>query len=201
MPDDSAAADSLSPTELLKQAHADATAQYTAKSICTRYGDNNDYQIFKKLIHDASHHGAEAPPLPPSSEWFASEHGAAALGRSRRGENATDNTNNDGESDEELVFAGEVSSLKCPLTLQKFRVPYSNYVCLHTFEKSALLEMFERGATVFYENSQARGRERGVGVRKLKCPGVGCESMLKLEDFYEEIHISSEAHDAGSVAA
>lgn len=180
-PDADAAADTPSVTELLAEAQAAAAAQYAAKSLRARYADNNDYQTFKKHVHDASHHGANAPPLPPSSAWFPSAAEAGAQGRSRRG--AADNGE---ESDEDLVFAGAVSSLKCPLTLKLFEIPYSNRVCRHTFEKSALLEMFERGATVFYENSQARGRNRGPGVRKLKCPSSGCDVMLELGEFYED---------------
>ncbi|KFZ10123.1 hypothetical protein V502_08289 [Pseudogymnoascus sp. VKM F-4520 (FW-2644)] len=179
--DADAGADTPSVTELLAEAQAAAAAQYAAKSLRARYADNNDYQTFKKHVHDASHHGANAPPLPPSSAWFPSAAEAGAQGRSRRG--APDNGE---ESDEDLVFAGAVSSLKCPLTLKLFEVPYSNRVCRHTFEKSALLEMFERGATVFYENSQARGRNRGPGVRKLKCPSSGCDVMLELGEFYED---------------
>ncbi|KFY86819.1 hypothetical protein V500_07365 [Pseudogymnoascus sp. VKM F-4518 (FW-2643)] len=180
-PDADAAADTPSVTELLAEAQAAAAAQYAAKSLRARYADNNDYQTFKKHVHDASHHGANAPPLPPSSAWFPSAAEAGAQGRSRRGAG-----NGGEESDEDLVFAGAVSSLKCPLTLKLFEVPYSNRVCRHTFEKSALLEMFERGATVFYENSQARGRNRGPGVRKLKCPSSGCDVMLELGEFYED---------------
>ncbi|OBT66798.1 hypothetical protein VE03_04118 [Pseudogymnoascus sp. 23342-1-I1] len=180
-PNADAGADTPSVTELLAEAQAAAAAQYAAQSMRARYADNNDYQTFKKHVHDASHHGANAPPLPPSSAWFPSAAEAGAQGRSRRGAAA-----NGDESDEDLVFAGAVSSLKCPLTLKLFEVPYSNRVCRHTFEKSALLEMFERGATVFYENSQARGRNRGPGVRKLKCPSSGCDVMLELGEFYED---------------
>lgn len=179
-PNADAGADTPSVTELLAEAQAAAAAQYAAKSLRARYADNNDYHTFKKHVHDASHHGANAPPLPPSSAWFPSAAEAGAQGRSRRG------AGNGEESDEDLVFAGAVSSLKCPLTLKLFEVPYSNRVCRHTFEKSALLEMFERGATVFYENSQARGRNRGPGVRKLKCPSSGCDVMLELGEFYED---------------
>ncbi|KFX98000.1 hypothetical protein V495_04402 [Pseudogymnoascus sp. VKM F-4514 (FW-929)] len=170
-------ADTPSVTELLAEAQAAAAAQYAAKSLRTRYADNADYQNFKKHVHDASNHSANAPPLPPSSAWFEDE---SVPSRSRRG------AANGNESDEDIVFAGAVSSLKCPLTLKLFVTPYSNRVCRHTFEKSALLEMFEAGATVFYENSQARGRNRGPGVRKLKCPSSGCDAMLQLGDFYED---------------
>ncbi|KFY66484.1 hypothetical protein V496_02055 [Pseudogymnoascus sp. VKM F-4515 (FW-2607)] len=195
-PEADAAADAPSITELLAEAQAAAAAQYAAQSMRARYADNNDYQTFKKHVHDASHHGTNAPPLPPSSAWFPSAAEAGAQGRSRRG--AADNGE---ESDEDLVFAGAVSSLKCPLTLKLFEVPYSNHVCRHTFEKSALLEMFERGATVFYENSQARGRNRGPGVRKLKCPSSGCDVMLELGEFYEDEMVKRQVKRAKAAEA
>jgi hypothetical protein len=182
--DEAPAADILSPTELLKQAKENYTTQYTRKSMRARYADNNDYQTFKKLLHDASYYGPDAPPLPPASSWFPSD---APASRSRRAANNADHTSNGAEdSDDELVFAGEVSSLKCPLTLQTFKEPYSNHTCKHTFEKSALLEMFDSGSTVFYDNGHARGRNRGAGTRKLKCPQAGCEAMLELKDFYDD---------------
>lgn len=195
-PEAEAGADTLSVTELLAEAQAADAAQYAAKSLRARYADNNDYQTFKKHVHDASHHGANAPPLPPSSAWFPSASQAGAQGRSRRSA-----VNNGDESDEDLVFAGAVSSLKCPLTLKLFEVPYSNRVCRHTFEKSALLEMFERGATVFYENSQARGRNRGPGVRKLKCPSSGCDVMLELGEFYEDEMVKRQVKRAKAAEA
>ncbi|KFY73377.1 hypothetical protein V499_06547 [Pseudogymnoascus sp. VKM F-103] len=194
--DADAGADTPSVTELLAEAQAAAAAQYAAKSMRARYADNNDYQTFKKHVHDASHHGANAPPLPPSSAWFPSTTEASAQGRITRGA-----ANNGDESDEDLVFAGAVSSLKCPLTLKLFEVPYSNRVCRHTFEKSALLEMFERGATVFYENSQARGRNRGPGVRKLKCPSSGCDVMLELGEFYEDEMVKRQVKRAKAAEA
>lgn len=193
-------ADILSPSELLKQAREEAEAKYTAKSLRARYGDNKDYQTFKTLLHESSNYGADAPPLPPSSTWFPSEnaHGAAAGGRRRR-QATTDNTGNGADSDDELVFAGAVSSLKCPLTLQTFRAPYSNQRCRHTFEKGALLEMFESGATVFHGGSQARGgRERGAGVRRLMCPSAGCEAMLELGDFYEDQMVARQVRRAAA---
>ncbi|KFY42131.1 hypothetical protein V494_02582 [Pseudogymnoascus sp. VKM F-4513 (FW-928)] len=191
-----AGADTPSVTELLAEAQAAASAQYAAQSMRARYADNADYQTFKKHVHDASHHEANAPPLPPSSAWFPSATEAGVQGRSRRGA-----ANNGDESDEDLVFAGAVSSLKCPLTLKLFEVPYSNRVCRHTFEKSALLEMFERGATVFYENSQARGRNRGPGVRKLKCPSSGCDVMLELGEFYEDEMVKRQVRRAKAAEA
>jgi hypothetical protein len=196
VPDADAGADTPSVTELLAEAQAAAAAQYAAKSMRARYADNNDYQTFKKHVHDASHNGANAPPLPPSSAWFPSAMEAGAQGRITRGA-----ANNGDESDEDLVFAGAVSSLKCPLTLKLFEVPYSNRVCRHTFEKSALLEMFERGATVFYENSQARGRNRGPGVRKLKCPSSGCDVMLELGEFYEDEMVKRQVKRAKAAEA
>jgi len=72
-----------------------------------------------------------------------------------------------------------VSSLKCPLTLQTFKEPYSNHVCKHTFEKSAILQFHRENAVSFVDPSQGGRRGRGVpvGPKQLKCPERGCDAV------------------------
>lgn len=171
---DATAADILSPTELLQQAKQDTAAAYARKSMKARYADNVDYQTFRKLLHDASYYGQDAPPLPPPSTWFSAD---AAPGDSLRSGNAAAAA---ADSDEELVFAGSVQSLKCPLTLQLFKAPYSNHKCRHTFEKDAFLEMFQNGSTVY----GARGARSGTAM--MECPQAGCRVMLELGDMFED---------------
>jgi hypothetical protein len=137
-------------------------------NIWNRYAENNDYVNFKRLLHDSLHPGAEAPPVPAASTWFPS---STAPSSSRRRTNNADQNGN--ESDDDLIIAGEVSSLKCPLTLRTFVEPYSNNICRHTFEKSAILEMHHMSAVAF----QAPGQRRGQGPKKLQCPQAGCNAV------------------------
>lgn len=114
----------------------------------------------------------------------------------------TDNTQNE-DDDDDIQMTAVVSSLKCPLTLQTFKEPYSNRVCKHTFEKSAILQFHRENAVSFVDPSQGGRRGRGVpaGPKQLKCPERGCDAvsqklhvkchphsnihqMLELNDFY-----------------
>ncbi len=170
--------DILSPTELLKQATDEYIQKYGSRSMTNRYSKNKHYEDFKKILHETTN--GDTVPLPPTSEWFTAD-GAPRL----RGLDAADTPAQAEESDEDLQITGGVTSLKCPLTLQTFKHPYSNHVCSHTFEKSAILEMMAT-ATVFYDNPQQRGRARGPGVKKLKCPTPGCDKMLEEKGFYDD---------------
>jgi hypothetical protein len=77
------------------------------------------------------------------------------------------------------VFAGAVSSLKCPLTLQTFVIPYSNHICKHTFEKEAILDMHKRSAVAYLDPKYGGRKPRGVaeGPRQLECPSLGCDAV------------------------
>ncbi|KAK0629145.1 zinc-finger of the MIZ type in Nse subunit-domain-containing protein [Bombardia bombarda] len=112
--------------ELLKSARESKADEYNALSAHERYGLNNDYISFKKTWHDAVH-PEDQVPLPDASTWFD------ALGRPTTGAAA------DGD-DDDLMIEREIIDLKCPLSLQTMKEPYSNHKCKHTFEKSAILD-------------------------------------------------------------
>lgn len=133
-------------TELLEAARKTKLNEYNALSPHRRYALNNDYISFKKNWHDALH-PEDQVPLPDASTWF-DEHG-----RPTKGVAAGAN------GDEDLVVEREIIDLKCPLSLQVMKEPYSNHQCKHTFEKSAIIE-FIRGS-----NGTAR------------CPVFGCSKV------------------------
>ena len=156
-------------------------------------------------MHDALHPGEDAPPLPHARTWFSEDNtDLTPRSKRRRQANTTDNTNND--DDDDVIIARATKNLKCPLTLQLFKEPYSNHVCNHTFEKSAILEYHQANAVAFMAPSQPRGRGQRPppgGARQVKCPQTGCEAvsyshshlvlaaanylkMLELKDFYED---------------
>lgn len=167
----------LSPSELLIQEREKYKAAWERRSMLARYANNNDYTNFRQHIH------TDDGELAPATEWFTS----SGEPRLTRRDPAADISMMPDDEDEELVVTGGVLSLKCPLTLKLFEEPYSNNVCKHTFEKAAILEMMQ-GATVFYEGG--RGRNRGEGVKKLKCPVPGCDKMLEESEFYDDVMVA-----------
>lgn len=172
MPDAEADEEVVGPTEILKMAREDYNRAYGNRSMGNRYARNKDYATFKEMVHEAAGH---TEPLPPPAEWF----GPDGQPRDRRSMNVTANA--DEEEDEDFVITGEVADLRCPLTLQLFKEPMKNNKCKHVFEKSAIMEMFER-APVFRD-----GGRRGPGVKKLQCPQAGCDHMLEEKDLAEDI--------------
>jgi len=147
-----------------------------------RYAEHNDYIGFKRIVHDAQHPGDNAPPVPPASTWFLDEIVAStnpSAARRRRMATQTDNTENGDDDDDDIQMTAVVSSLKCPLTLQTFKEPYSNRVCKHTFEKSAILQFHHENAVSFTDPSQGGRRGRGfpAGPKQLKCPERGCDAV------------------------
>ncbi|KAI9742978.1 MAG: hypothetical protein M1818_003273 [Claussenomyces sp. TS43310] len=195
----------LGPTQLLQKAKADYLATYTARTMRTRYAENNDYKGFKQVVHDAQHPGANAPPLPHARTWFASEEADTTAHppatRHRRQAARTDHIGND-DDDDDIQFAGAVSDLKCPLTLQTFREPYSNRICNHTFEKSAIIAFHRENAAALPDASQGgrRGRQP-QGPKVLRCPQHGCEAMLELKDFYDDQMILRQVKRAAAAQA
>lgn len=151
--------------------------------IQARYGDQKEYATFKRSVHEALHHylGDNAPSVPHARTWFPEDNNAESTGTRRRRNNTTDNTNNDedeDEDDDEIEISGATVNLKCPLTLQTFKEPYSNNVCSHTFEKFAFIDYFNGSAVHFPEPSQrGRGQQATNGPKKAKCPQSGCEKV------------------------
>ncbi|KAF3491320.1 uncharacterized protein GIQ15_00837 [Arthroderma uncinatum] len=43
---------------------------WEALSLAERYGSNNSYKQFYRVIHESKHSGTDVPPLPPVSTWF-----------------------------------------------------------------------------------------------------------------------------------
>ncbi|KAG7286145.1 hypothetical protein NEMBOFW57_008448 [Staphylotrichum longicolle] len=137
--------------ELLDAARRNKTDEYDALSAHQRYAINNDYISFKKNWHDALH-PEDQVPLPDPSTWF-DEHG-----RPTKGAVAEAN------DDDDLVVEREIIDLKCPLSLQIMKEPYSNHQCKHTFEKAAILEFIRSNGGL------------------AKCPV--CSKELRIKDLY-----------------
>lgn len=132
--------------------------------------------------------------MPNASEWFPSERRAekatkSAAGRRIRtataGEDAV-NVEEVEDDDDDIQIAGEKASLKCPLTLQEFREPYSNHKCRHTFEKTAIIDFWKTNAQAEMAPSQGRRRAQPIGLKFIQCPETGCSAKLELEDFYDD---------------
>ncbi|KAL2132092.1 hypothetical protein VTI74DRAFT_4215 [Chaetomium olivicolor] len=150
-----AAAEDMPPLtgvkELLKAARKAKRDEYEALSAHQRYARNNDYIAFKKNWHDALH-PEDQVPLPDPSTWF-DEHGRP-----------TKDAAADANEDDDLVVEREIIDLKCPLSLQMFKEPYSNHQCKHTFEKAAIMEFIRSNGGV------------------AKCPV--CSKDLRIRDLY-----------------
>jgi hypothetical protein len=187
-------ANTLSPLEILLREKAAYIEKYASMSLAQKYASDNDYIGFRKIIHDAQFPGENAPPMPHASTWFEGlEPPTRGTQASRPRRQATqaghEHEHDEEDEEEEIQIQGVVSSLKCPLTLKTFRQPYSNRVCKHTFEKSAILEFHHANAVAFADpvnGVRARGRQAMAGKKMLKCPAAGCEAMLSLEDFYDD---------------
>ncbi|KAK4235476.1 zinc-finger of the MIZ type in Nse subunit-domain-containing protein [Achaetomium macrosporum] len=137
--------------ELLEAARKAKMDEYDALSAYQRYAVNNDYIAFKRNWHHSLHQD-DGKTLPDASKWF-DEHG-----RPKKG------VEDDANEDDELVVEREIIDLKCPLSLQVFKEPYSNHQCKHTFEKDAIMQFIrDNGGTA-------------------KCPV--CSKDLRLKDLY-----------------
>lgn len=148
---------------------------YSNTKFEARYGDDNEYKNFKRNIHDAQHSNLEnAPPVPHASTWFPEDNPGQSASSRRRRNNTTDNTNNDDDEDE-IEMTGSTINLKCPLSLQTFREPWSNTKCNHTFEKAAFLSYFNDSAVVYPQPNERAGR--GQQPKQTKCPMPGCDKV------------------------
>lgn len=113
--------------ELLEAARKEKLEEYEQLTAYQRYALNNDYIQFKKNWHDAMHPDDQVP-VPDPSTWF-DEHGRPTKDAAARA-----------NEDDDLVIEREIIDLKCPLSLQTMKEPYSNHKCKHTFEKAAIME-------------------------------------------------------------
>jgi len=113
--------------ELLREARKAKANEYAALTAHQRYALNNEYIAFKRVWHDALHQ-LDNMPLPDASTWFHSDGRPNVDAEARV------------DDDDDLVVEREIIDLKCPLSLQIMTEPFSNKVCKHTFEKSAILD-------------------------------------------------------------
>lgn len=133
--------------------------EYEQLTFHQRYALHNEYAGFKKVWNDAAV-GEDGPPLPDASRWFSASDEpilpTVALRAGGRSRSRTADPGND--SDDDIAVAREVTSLRCPLSLQEFVEPYSNNKCKHTFEKSAILDYLPASGEV-------------------QCPQTGCSQV------------------------
>ncbi|KAK3941663.1 zinc-finger of the MIZ type in Nse subunit-domain-containing protein [Diplogelasinospora grovesii] len=114
--------------EMLQTARRTKHDEYEALDAYRRYALHNDYIAFKKTWHDAQH-PEDQVALPDPTTWFDED-----------GNPRVDGGGGDDDEDDDLVVEREIIDLKCPLSLQVMKEPYSSNKCRHTFEKSAILE-------------------------------------------------------------
>ncbi|XWW98594.1 hypothetical protein V2A60_006594 [Cordyceps javanica] len=159
-----------STLDSLRERQGDKQREYEQLSVHQRYAVNNEYASFKKLWHDAAQ-GEDGPPLPDASRWFAAD-GAPILPTvaPRAGRRRSRTVDQGDDSDDDIAVAREVTSLRCPLSLQEFVEPYSNKKCKHTFEKSAILDYLP-----------ARGQ--------VQCPQTGCSQVFTRADFAQDFYL------------
>jgi len=149
-----------------------------------RYEDT-DYASFIRTVH-SSRHGDEIP-VPHARTWF-SEDGKPkkSEGTGRRQIAAQE----EDESDDDVVVSRATATLKCPLTLQYFKEPFTSKVCKHTFEKAAFQGYFNDSAKYHDQALGPRGRPIGDrGEKKAPCPIPGCQKVNSLS-----LHVQNQNH-------
>jgi len=151
------------PTAFLKRKLSTAETEHDALPARAKYAANNDYIAFRRILHDATHPGDDAPPLPHASTWFPSLNPATAS-----------------SDDEDIQIASEKRSIRCPLTLLPMRSPLSSTKCPHAFEKEAILGMLAASELRLDSDgttAAAAGRRRaGGGENAMRCPE--CQVLL-----------------------
>ncbi|KAJ4298846.1 hypothetical protein N0V90_004088 [Kalmusia sp. IMI 367209] len=143
--------------------------EYTSISLGGRYSRNNAYIGFKRMLHDARYRDEERP-LPDPNTWFTAT-GSPAPGITGHGE--------DNDDDDDIVMDRATVSIRCPLTFQQFKEPYTSVKCPHTFERNAILEMIRKS------NVRVGGVPRG-GEKAVGCPVAGCSQMLTANDLQHD---------------
>lgn len=139
---------------------------YTSLSLTARYGRNNDYRHFKKVVHDAKYRD-EGPVLGHEDTWFT-ETGSPAPG-------ITDTQRGDFDDDDDIIMDKATISTRCPITFQQYKEPFTSTKCPHTFEKVAILDMI-----------------RTNPHKKIECPVTGCSQVSKSQS--SPSHFSSRAN-------
>lgn len=145
----------VTPVSAYREARDEWKRDYGKLTVYERYGSDNDYAAFRKLVHDAQFPNGEQQ-LPHAKKWF-DDNGEPLhlLGSSRNGTSRSD----EGDEDNELVVAGEHRDFRCPLSMAAIKDPVSSTKCPHSFEKAAFADyMFT-----------SRGRAT--------CPVSGCDKV------------------------
>ncbi len=140
-----------------------------------RYASHNTYIGLKRVIHDAQHPGADAPPVPHADTWFAadptSQSSSAPNASGASGSQPQRKDGGESDSDSSSVeIAYEKTSLRCPITLLPFRDPVTSTKCPHSFERDAIIAMIDGGHAAM----------RVEGEPLVQCPV--CEKMLSRHD-------------------
>lgn len=128
--------------------------EYTSISFSGRYSRNEAYTNFKKMVHDAKYR--DERPLPHPDTWFT-ETGSPAPGVTGHGANDDD--------DDDIVVERATTSIRCPLTFQSFKEPFSSSKCPHTFEQHAIFEIIRKSTLKLR------------GERAVACPVTGCDQV------------------------
>ena len=136
--------------QMFAKARKDQADEYARLTAHARYALNNDYIQFKRTWHDARH-PEEDVPLPDASRWFGPD-GEPVIKTTKVA------VDDDAEADD-LVEGRQIRSLKCPLSLQTIKEPYTSSKCSHTFDKANILD--------FIKTSGGRAR----------CPVAGCDQV------------------------
>ncbi|ORY61235.1 zinc-finger of the MIZ type in Nse subunit-domain-containing protein [Pseudomassariella vexata] len=141
--------DITGPLRFLAEEKEKLANDYYAKTAYERYGLHNDYIAFKKVWHD-SIHGKEGKPLPNAARWFND-----------------DEEGGEEDADEDVVISEEVVDLRCPLSMQIMKEPYTSRNCKHTYEKAHIYG---------YLNPHPN--------KTTQCPQTGCNKMVSKSDLY-----------------
>lgn len=176
-------ADVQAPSQLLAKSLKHGKARWEAMTLTDRYAKNNDYVGFFRTVHDARHHGDEAPPVPHPNTWFADDEDITIAKADKRGRKGGRQQKQDSDGDD-IEIASERISTKCPITLLPFREPLTSTKCPHSFEKSAIMEMIAssalHAAPAITSQSQSQGRRAPMGDKAVKCPV--CDLLLTAND-------------------
>ncbi|MCJ1392883.1 hypothetical protein MMC18_005755 [Xylographa bjoerkii] len=171
------AQENIGPAGLLKRKLEEHDERYGGLPLRTRYAQHNSYVHFRRLVHDATHPGTDAPPLPNASTWFPADPSDPR----QSGQSPTQRSKSPENEESDIEIASERITVKCPLTLLPMRDPLSSKKCPHSFEKAAILDMLSR-STNWVGGTGRRGG--GTQERAMKCPV--CEEMLTISDLYTD---------------
>lgn len=159
------------PVDVFREHIKDSQLRYQSKEHFERYADNEAYNNFREVVHDAVHADKEEPPPLDKTKWFT-EAGQAAPGITNRNVDAENE-----DDDDDLAISKATISTKCLLTLREFINPYTSKKCPHSFEKDAILEMINNSPR---RTTPTAGQRHGD--KFVVCPVSGCQEQLTRND-------------------